>query len=62
MRAESDKIARGIPFQKNLGADSVPGSPRDEISSYDCRLLGLSGDVARDEGEGECLGGPEGEG
>jgi hypothetical protein len=55
-------VRRGEGSEEVGLTKSVPGSPGDEVSCYDGRLLRLACDVARYEGEGEGLGGPEREG
>lgn len=51
---ERDELARGLM--------AFPRGPDDEVEGDGDLLLGLAGDVAGDEGQGEGLGGPEGEG
>lgn len=62
VRRKRDIVPRAIPAEKDLGPDTVPDRPCDEVRGHDGAFLSLSRDVARDEGEGEGLCGPEGEG
>lgn len=61
MDGQSLDVARRIAVEEDLGSGGVSGAPREEVHGDADGFLGLTADVAGQQGHAETLRGPEGE-